>query len=93
MPDLKAAAQFLDQHLLRWIDRFADQLKKAEATPYFVTLAGLTVAYIDEIREHLERLTGLARATSVPAASKNDKAAASKYKEMSPFHPGRGPGW
>lgn len=93
LPDLRAAAQFLDQHLLCWIGPFADQLKKAEATPYFVALAGLTATYLDEMRDHLEILTGFARSTSETAEFKTDKAETLDDDEAQPFHPGMGPGW
>jgi TorA maturation chaperone TorD len=92
-PDLKAAAQFLDEHLLRWIGLFADQLKKTKALPYFAGLASLTFAYVDEIRDHLETLAGLPR--TKPKATKTliDKRSIRTDEEIEPYHPGMGPSW
>ncbi len=93
LPDLKASAQFLDEHLLRWIGRFADQLKKTGARPFFIGLAGVTAAYLDEMRDHLEMLTGQPRARPKPATTIIDNRKTETDQDIQPFHPGMGPGW
>lgn len=93
LPDLSAAAQFLDEHLLRWTGLFAEQLKKTKALPYLVSLAGLTSAYLNELRDHLEMLTGLPRAKPKTPMTIIDKRTPREDEGIRPHHPGMGPGW
>lgn len=88
--DVAPAAEFLDAHLLRWIDRFADRLIKAEAPDWFAAVALLTAAYVRELRDHLTLLTGIARPR--PDAKKQ---IAEPSEDMAPaaYVPGVAPSW
>ena len=93
LPDLKASAQFLDEHLLRWIGLFADQLKKTQAMSYYVSIASVTATYLDEVRDHLEMLTGYPRAKPKPTTTIIDNRKTETDHDVQPYHPGVGPGW
>lgn len=51
--DVGKAAQFMDEHLLRWIDDFAERVARRCATPYFAGIALLTASYSAELRDLL----------------------------------------
>ena len=88
---LEEAARFLDAHLNRWIGLFAARLAETDAPAFYTALAGLTAAYLDELRDHLEEMTGLPRAISEPD---QPDAAAMVPEHPSPgFVPGIGPSW
>jgi TorA maturation chaperone TorD len=60
-PDITAfreAACFLDEHLRRWIGRFAARVAQRCGTPFYAGLALLTAAYIEELRDLLSSLLG-----------------------------------
>ena len=90
--DLHDAARFLDEHLLRWIDRFAEQVERAGALPFFVSLAWVTANYVDEVRAHLTEMTGIAppetEMQSGPAETDGDLE-----EDFRPYLPGAEPGW
>lgn len=65
----KAAARFLDAHLLRWVHQFAGRLVQVSAPPFYAALAVLTVCYLDEARQHLAEITGIARAVPQPTGA------------------------
>ena len=58
---LAEAARFLDQHLLRWLPRFAERVVARCATPFYAGAASLTAAYCDELRDLLAGLLGQPR--------------------------------
>ncbi|MBK9079552.1 MAG: molecular chaperone TorD family protein [Hyphomicrobium sp.] len=91
--DAVEIADFLDQHLLRWIRRFAGRLTTAGASDFYVALALVTATYLDELREHLTTLTGVARKVVVeePAAAPAARKKASV--EDRPYVPGIAPSW
>ncbi|MEZ5775389.1 MAG: molecular chaperone TorD family protein [Hyphomicrobiaceae bacterium] len=95
---LADAARFLDQHLLRWVGMFAAQLRKAGAPPLYQGLADLTVAHLDELRQHLVAITGIARPVPVSETAEQKRARRSKVPKLPdcggrPFVPGSGPSW
>ena len=55
---LPEAARFLDEHLLRWLPRFAERVAARCATPFYAGAARLTAAYCDELRDLLAELLG-----------------------------------
>lgn len=91
---LREAAKFMDEHLLRWIDRFADQVTARCATPYFAGVAALTAAYIDELRDLLAEILEEPRpsAEAIEALMQPEKPTAA-CGAPSPYVPGAGPGW
>lgn len=61
---LTQAARFMDEHLLRWLGRFAHRVAARCATDYFAALALLTHAYCEELRDLLVRVSGQSRPDS-----------------------------
>ncbi len=59
------AVQFLDRHVLTWIDDFADRIGQRSRSPFYVPLIALTAAYLAEIRERLFEKTGIPRPTAI----------------------------
>ncbi|MBP2315259.1 TorD/DmsD family molecular chaperone [Azospirillum soli] len=55
------AAAFLDQHPLRWVPDFCGRIAAHCRTPYFAGVALLTGAYLDQLRDRLERDFALLR--------------------------------
>lgn len=53
---LAEAAGFMDEHLRRWIGRFAKRVAQRCQTPFYAALAMLTMAYIEELRDILAAL-------------------------------------
>jgi TorA maturation chaperone TorD len=81
------AAHFLDRHLLRWAAPFFRRVAERCATPYFMGLAGLSEAYLDEARDMIEAVCALPRPTIEASKASGDSFCAT------PFVPGAGPGW
>lgn len=88
---LAEVARFLDAHLLLWIRRFAAQLVNAGAPDWYAALALVTATYLDELREHLAQITGIARPMPPPEAKKARQE--SRDEEDRPFVPGIAPSW
>ncbi len=89
--DLPDVARFMDEHILRWIKLFAEQLKNTGAAAYFTALALVTAAYLEELRDHLEELTGIPRTVAEDGAKPTETPA--RNDEEQPYSPGVGPGW
>jgi len=58
MEALREAACFLDEHLRRWIGRFAARVAQRCGTPFYAGLALVTAAYVEELRDLLSSLLG-----------------------------------
>ena len=57
-PLLCEIAQFLDDHPLRWIDRFAQIVSRRAGTDFYAGLALVTAGYLEELRRFLEAELG-----------------------------------
>jgi TorA maturation chaperone TorD len=55
---LRDAAQFMDEHLLRWIGEFARRVAARCGAGYFVGAALLTIAHLEELRDLLAACLG-----------------------------------
>jgi TorA maturation chaperone TorD len=53
---LREVTRFLDEHLLLWIFDFAGRVSTRCSTAFYAALAALTAAYLDELRDLLDRL-------------------------------------
>lgn len=87
---LDEVARFMDEHLLRWLGRFADRVAARSITPYFAGVALLTAAYCDELRDILVETLGEPR----PSTEEIDARMRPRYQqEQRPvaFMPGMGP--
>lgn len=82
------SARFLDAHLLRWVKRFAVRLVQAGAPNWYAALALLTASYLEELRDYLVELSGVAR--TKPELER--KKAASQPAD-GPYMPGVAPSW
>lgn len=61
---LRESARFMDEHLLRWIGKFAQKVENRCATPYFAALTRITTEYLEEVRTLLVQLLGEPRPES-----------------------------
>ncbi|MFC1759002.1 molecular chaperone [Planctomycetota bacterium] len=58
---LRDAATFLDEHTLRWIDKFAERVATRCYTSFYGSVALLTAAYLDQLRDCLAEVLGESR--------------------------------
>jgi TorA maturation chaperone TorD len=89
---LDEAAAFLDEHLLLWVPDFAARVAQRCATPLYAGVATVTAAYLDELRELLERILGRPR---VPREEVEERRRQAKEPDPAPaaFVPGTAPTW
>ena len=90
---LREAARFMDEHMLRWLTRFAERVAARCRTPYFAGVAMLSAAYCEELRNLLAELLGEPR-----PSRKEIEMRMRPRREVIPavplkFMPGMGPGW
>ena len=62
--DLAEAAQFLDEHLLRWLSDFANRVAARCETPFYAGLCAFTAAYMEEVRDLLVEILDEPRPTA-----------------------------
>jgi TorA maturation chaperone TorD len=89
---LAEAATFMDEHLLRWIDRFAQRVCARCESAYFAGLASLTGTYLHELRGNLAGLLG----QPIPSSEEIEaRMNASSQRVEKPLHfvPGVAPTW
>lgn len=90
---LEEVARFMDEHLLRWIDGFAERVAARCATRLYAGLALLTAAYLDELRDLLAALTGEARPTAEEVEARFAPVPALSREVEGPYVPGVTPSW
>lgn len=88
--DLADVANFLDAHLMQWSKKFAVRLVQAGAPDWFSAVALLNASYLEELRDHLVVITGVAR--PLPPAPPKTKARP-ELSEERPYMPGVAPSW
>jgi TorA maturation chaperone TorD len=93
--DLAEVAHFLDDHLLLWIDRFAERVAARCQTRFYAGLALLTSAWLDEFRDLLVDLAQIPRPTAeeLDARRRPRPAVSVAVPPPSAFVPGSGPVW
>lgn len=91
--ELAPAAEFLDFHLLRWIDQFAAKLVRAGAPDWYAALSVLTTCYLKALRNHLGELTGIAPPSDEALAAAANRTASYSQDETGPYLPGAEPSW
>ena len=89
---LAEAARFMDEHLLRWTGRFARRVAAETPLPYYAAAALLTLAYLEELRDHLETAANLPR-QAPPAPVKTAQPVLTCGDEVRPYVPGTAPSW
>lgn len=91
--DLGEVADFLDQHLLRWIDAFAERVAQRCETRFYAGLALLTAAYLTELRELLADPLGYAYPAAEETATRLTAADLDIPEPEGPYLPGAAPSW
>jgi TorA maturation chaperone TorD len=93
--DLAEVARFLDDHLLLWIDRFAERVAARCQTRFYAGLALLTAAWLDAMRELLVDLAQVQRLTAeeIQAGQRPRRVLSVEVPPPSAFVPGSGPVW
>lgn len=61
---MREAAQFMDEHLLRWLMQFANRVSARCDTPYFAGAALITAYYCEELRDLLAAILNEPRPTT-----------------------------
>ena len=90
--DLAEIARFMDEHLLRWLPRFASKAAQRCETQFYAGAALLTSAYCEDIRDLLAELVGEPRPSSEEIEKRMKPGQETKAVPMV-FHPGAGPSW
>jgi hypothetical protein len=90
----RAVADFLDNHLLRWLHRFAERVAGRAMTPFYAALGMLTADYLHALRAALVVLA------DAPLPPPVDEKIRPKQMPSDPgcgdsvaFVPGVGPTW
>jgi putative dimethyl sulfoxide reductase chaperone len=86
---LKHAAQFLDQHLLRWIKDFSSRIVLRCNSAFYAGANILTASYLDRLRDVLVIAANEPRAVVEGKRAGNAQDAGKE----TPYAPGHGPGW
>lgn len=89
---LPEAARFLDEHLLRWLPRFAERVLARCATPFYAAAARLTAAYCDELRDVLAGLLAEPRPSAEAVEARMQPRPTPAATPMT-YVPGIAPSW
>lgn len=90
--DLAEVARFMDEHPLRWVSQFAERVAARCDTRFYAGLALLTAAYLEELRDLLEEVTGITR-PSAEALSALRAPSPGPGEREGPYLPGLAPSW
>jgi len=67
---LRDAANFLDEHALRWVDKFAQRVGSRSVTKFYTTVVLLSCSYLDHLRDRLADILDEPRPTSAEIAER-----------------------
>jgi TorA maturation chaperone TorD len=70
--ELKEAARFLKAHLLVWLPSFAERVSQRAATPFYATLAGLTLAACESCAARLPAVAVLPPVVAAASGAHDD---------------------
>ena len=90
--DIAEIARFMDEHLLRWLPRFASRVAERCATQFYAGAALLTASYCEDVRDLLAEINGEARPTAEEIEERMKPKAEVKAVPLV-FHPGMKPSW
>ena len=90
---LKEAAQFMDEHILRWVMNFSRQVSGRCATPFYAGAAILTAAYLEELRDIQAQLLNSPRPSTEEIEKRMQSGANQQVEVPLSFTPGAAPGW
>jgi TorA maturation chaperone TorD len=90
--ELRRLAAMMDEHLLRWLPDFAARVAARCETPFFAVLAGLTLAWCEQLRDLLAERLGESRPSCEEVEA---RAMPQRRAEVAPlaYMPGAGPSW
>ena len=86
-------ANFLDEHLLRWLPDFGKRVATHSATPYYAGLAMLTAAYVEELRQLLEAILDQLRPGAKEIETRMRPGVDIPVAPPAPYVPGIAPSW
>lgn len=93
LAELQDAADFLDDHTLRWLPDLAERVAARAATPFYASLAALTAVYLDELRDVLSEVLDRPRPTAEQVAERNKRVHEAVLPMPSSYVPGGSPSW
>lgn len=90
--ELHEAAQFLDEHLLRWLPDFGARVAARSATPFYAGLCAFTAAYMEELRDLMAEILAEPRPTR-EEIDRRMKPVNTVTLPQPTFAPGSAPSW
>lgn len=90
---LAEAADFADDHTLRWLPAFAERVAQRAATPFYAGLALLTAAYLEELRDVLAEILDRRRPSAEEIERRNRAVVEVALPMPSSYVPGATPSW
>ncbi len=90
---LEDATKFMDEHLLLWLSDFSRLVSQRCRTDFYASAVVLTSAYMEQFRDDLVEITGIARPTEEEIEVLKKKAANSVQEEPIKFMPGVAESW
>ncbi|MCU7834560.1 MAG: molecular chaperone TorD family protein [gamma proteobacterium symbiont of Taylorina sp.] len=88
---LEKAATFMDEHLLRWLGNFGEQVLGRCDTQYFAGISALTAAYCEDLRDILAEILGQSRPSIEEIEERMKPKQAVPDETPVQFMPGLGP--
>lgn len=88
---LREVSCFMDDHLLRWLMDFAERVASRCDTPYFASMAMLTGAYCEELRDLIVDVLGEARPSKAEVEERMQPRVQAENGVPVKFMPGMGP--
>lgn len=85
------AARFLDRHVLPWVPEFCRQAEAVVQAPLYVAVMALTRAVLEQTRDQLEQITGIAREVRLAAPPKARRSY--EPEEDTAYIPGLAESW
>jgi len=92
-PPINVAAEFMDQHLLRWVGEFGARISVRCATPFYAGAALLTAAYCDTLRDILAAALGTARPAPEEIEKRDKESGEAEPRIPLVYIPGTEPSW
>ncbi|WP_020559850.1 TorD/DmsD family molecular chaperone [Thiofilum flexile] len=91
---LEEVAQFMDEHLLRWLLPFGKRVALRCATPFYSSLALTSALYVEQLRELIAMILGVARPSieAIELKLRTQQLAASGVQPLR-YYPGSAPSW
>jgi len=89
---LQDATTFMDEHLLLWLSDFTNLVSQRCSTDFYASVAVLTNAYIQELRDALAEITGIKRMSAEEIEEKR-RANIPVIEEPISFVPGVAESW